>query len=62
MANPTTAAAEAKIAALENGAGAVVTSSGMSATLAAALAVCQAGDEIVSMMDVCTVGHQSSSR
>ena len=51
-ANPTTAAAEAKIAALENGAGAVVTSSGMSATLAAALAVCQAGDEIVSMMDV----------
>jgi cystathionine beta-lyase/cystathionine gamma-synthase len=51
-ANPTTAAAEAKIAALENGVGAVVTSSGMSATLAAALAVCEAGDEIVSMMDV----------
>jgi cystathionine beta-lyase/cystathionine gamma-synthase len=50
--NPTTAAAEQKIAALENGAGAVVTSSGMSAILAASLAVCQTGDEIVSMMDV----------
>ena len=51
-ANPTTAAAEKKIAALENGAGAVVTSSGMSAILAGTLAVCQAGDEIVSMMDI----------
>jgi cystathionine beta-lyase/cystathionine gamma-synthase len=50
--NPTTAAAEQKIAALENGAAAVVTSSGMSAILAATLAVCQSGDEIVSMMDV----------
>jgi cystathionine beta-lyase/cystathionine gamma-synthase len=50
--NPTTAAAEAKIAALEGGAGGVVTSSGTSATLAAVLAVCQAGDEIVSMLDI----------
>jgi cystathionine beta-lyase/cystathionine gamma-synthase len=50
--NPTTAAAEKKIAALEGGAGAVVTSSGMSAILAAVLAVCSEGDEIVSMLDV----------
>lgn len=50
--NPTTAAAEEKIAALEGGVGGIVTSSGMSATLAAALAICQAGDEIVSMLDI----------
>lgn len=50
--NPTTAAAEEKIAALEGGAGCVVTSSGMAAILAGALATCQAGDEIVSMQDV----------
>src|SRR4051812_49048834 len=50
--NPTTAAAEEKIAALEGGAGCVVTSSGMSAILAGALATCRAGDEIVSMQDV----------
>lgn len=51
-ANPTTAAAEGKIAALEGGAGCVVTSSGTSAALAAVLAVCEAGDEIVSMLDI----------
>lgn len=51
-ANPTVEAAERKIAALEGGAGAVVTSSGMSAVLCAVLAVCQSGDEIVSMLDV----------
>lgn len=51
-ANPTTAVAEEKIAALEGGAGCVVTSSGMSAILVAALATCQAGDEIISMLDV----------
>lgn len=50
--NPTTAVAEEKIAALEGGAGCVVTASGMSAILAAVLATCQAGDEIVSMQDV----------
>lgn len=50
--NPTTAVAEEKIAALEGGAGCVVTASGMSAILAAALATCKAGDEIVSMQDV----------
>ena len=51
-ANPTTQAAEQKIAALENGAGGVVTSSGMSAILAAVLAICKSGDEIVSMLDI----------
>lgn len=50
--NPTVRAAEKKIAALEGAAGAVVTSSGTSAILAAVLAVCQAGDEIVSMLDI----------
>jgi cystathionine beta-lyase/cystathionine gamma-synthase len=52
-ANPTNYAAEEKIAALEDAAGgAVITSSGMSAILCAALSVCKAGDEIVSMLDV----------
>ena len=50
--NPTTAAAEEKIAALEGGAGGVVTSSGTSAALAAVLAVCESGEEIVSMLDI----------
>ncbi|MCU1285026.1 MAG: methionine gamma-lyase [Acidobacteriales bacterium] len=51
-ANPTTAAAEEKISVLEGGHGCVVTSSGTSALLAAVLAVCEQGDEIVSMLDV----------
>ncbi len=51
-ANPTIQAAEQKIAALEGAAGCVVTSSGQSATLCALLALCQAGDEIVSMLDI----------
>jgi cystathionine beta-lyase/cystathionine gamma-synthase len=50
--NPTTAAAEAKIAALEGGAGGIVTASGMAAILAAVLATCKAGDQIISMLDV----------
>ncbi len=50
--NPTIKAAEDKIAALEGAEAAVITSSGMSATLVAALAACQAGDEIVSMLDI----------
>src|SRR5271157_5304409 len=50
--NPTVKAAEDKIAALEGADTAVITASGMSATLVAALAVCQAGDEIVSMLDI----------
>jgi cystathionine beta-lyase/cystathionine gamma-synthase len=51
-ANPTTRAAEEKIAALEGGEDCVVTASGMAAELIAVLAVCSAGDEIVSMLDL----------
>jgi len=51
-ANPTTEAAEQKIAALEVADGCIVTSSGQAATLATILALCQAGDEIVSMLDL----------
>jgi cystathionine beta-lyase/cystathionine gamma-synthase len=50
--NPTVKAAEDKIAALEGADAAVITSSGMSATLIAALVACKAGDEIVSMLDI----------
>jgi cystathionine beta-lyase/cystathionine gamma-synthase len=50
--NPTVKAAEEKIAALEGAEAAVLTSSGMSAELIAALAACRAGDEIVSMLDI----------
>jgi cystathionine beta-lyase/cystathionine gamma-synthase len=51
-ANPTTAAAEAKIAALEGAEACVVTASGMAAIMSAVLSVCRDGDEIVSMLDV----------
>ena len=50
--NPTIAAAEEKIAALEGAEAAIATASGMAAELVAVLAACQAGDEIVSMLDV----------
>ena len=50
--NPTVAAAEEKIAALEGAEAAIATSSGMAAEMIAALATCQAGDEIVSMLDI----------
>src|SRR5256885_4353782 len=51
-ANPTTESAEQKIAALEGADGCIVTASGQAATLATILALCQAGDEIVSMLDL----------
>lgn len=51
-ANPTVAAAERKIAALEGAEACLVTASGMAAILCAALAACQAGDEIVSALDI----------
>ncbi len=51
-ANPTTRVAEEKLAALEGGADCLVTASGMAAEFAAVLAVCKAGDEIVSMLDI----------
>jgi cystathionine beta-lyase/cystathionine gamma-synthase len=50
--NPTTSAAEAKIAALEGGEGCVITASGQAATLITVLATCRAGDEMVSMLDI----------
>src|SRR5271165_4579076 len=50
--NPTVAAAEQKIAALEGAEAAVVTSSGMAAETVASLVACRAGDQIVSMLDV----------
>ena len=50
--NPTVAAAEEKIAALEGAEAAIATSSGMAAEMIAALTTCQAGDEIVSMLDI----------
>ncbi len=51
-ANPTVAAAEQKIAALEGAEACVVTASGMAAFLCAVLACCQAGDEIVAPLDI----------
>jgi cystathionine beta-lyase/cystathionine gamma-synthase len=51
-ANPTIAAAEKKIAALEGGECCVITASGMAAEMITFLTYCRAGDEIVSMMDI----------
>ncbi len=50
--NPTTTVAEQKIAALEGAESCVVTASGMAAELATIMAVCESGDEIVSMLDL----------
>ena len=50
--NPTTRAAEVKLAALEGGEDCVVTASGMAAAMVAVLACCRQGDEIVSMLDI----------
>ncbi|MBD0327063.1 MAG: PLP-dependent transferase, partial [Pyrinomonadaceae bacterium] len=46
-ANPTVAEVERKIAQLEGGEAAVVTSSGSAATFCALAALCQSGDEII---------------
>jgi cystathionine gamma-synthase len=51
-ANPTVRVAERKLAELEGGEDCVITSSGMAAQMSTALAVCRAGDEIVSMLDI----------
>ena len=45
--NPTTAAVEKKIAALEGGVGAMLTSSGQAATMAAVMNIANAGDNVV---------------
>ena len=47
LANPTVGAVEAKIAALEGGIGAMMTSSGQAATLITIMTVCSEGDHIV---------------
>lgn len=46
--NPTTDAVEKKIAALEGGVGALLTSSGQAASMMAVLNICKAGDHVVS--------------
>lgn len=48
LGNPTSAALEKKLAAMEGGVGALATSSGMAATMIAALNICKAGDNILS--------------
>src|SRR5690554_1067574 len=48
ISNPTVAAVESKIAALEGGIGALCTSSGQAASMIAIMNICQAGDHIVS--------------
>ena len=48
LSNPTTGAVEAKIAALEGGVGALLTSAGQAATMLAVLNIARAGDHIVS--------------
>lgn len=50
--NPTLAAAELKIAALEHGDAALVTASGMAAISTAALALLQSGDEIIASRSI----------
>ena len=51
-ANPTTRAAEVKLAALEAADDCVITASGQAATLCALLAVCRSGDEVLTMLDL----------
>ena len=50
--NPTNDAVAARIAALEGGVGAVLTSSGQAANLFACLNICRAGDHIVSLNNI----------
>ena len=48
LANPTVAAVEEKIAALEGGVGAMMTSSGQAAVLTSIFNICRAGDHVIS--------------
>ena len=52
LSNPTLEAAENKIAALEGGVGAMLTSSGQAATMSAFLTICRAGDNIISTSEI----------
>lgn len=47
LANPTAGAVEEKVAALEGGVGAMMTSSGQAATLTAVMTIAQAGDHVI---------------
>ena len=52
LANPTTDAVAAKIAALEGGSGAMLTGSGMAASFCAVFNICSCGDHLVSSSEV----------
>lgn len=52
LGNPTVAAVESKIAQLEGGVGALMTSSGQAATLISVLNIASAGDHILSSIDI----------
>ena len=52
LGNPTTTAVEAKIAALEGGVGALMTSSGQAASLFSILNICAAGDHVISSTSI----------
>lgn len=52
ISNPTVAVLEQRLAALEGGAGAICTASGMSALFAAFITLCSAGDHIVSSAQI----------
>ena len=52
LANPTCDAVAARIAALEGGVGAILTSSGQAANLFACLNICQAGDHVISINNI----------
>lgn len=52
LSNPTLEAVEKKIAALEGGVGAMLTSSGQAASLSAILTICRAGDNIISASEI----------
>jgi cystathionine beta-lyase/cystathionine gamma-synthase len=60
--NPTTDDAAVRIAALEGGADAVMTASGMSAIVLALLAACQAGDTVLSAREVYGDTHDLLTR
>lgn len=52
LGNPTFSAAEAKLAELEGGVGAILTSSGQAASMIAVLNLCRAGDHVVSTSSI----------
>ncbi len=52
LSNPTLEAVENKIAALEGGAGAMLTASGQAASMAAILTICRAGDNVISTSEI----------